>query len=271
MVSPPHHTATHGAGPSTHVAQSKSRTVRVQQFAPKQRRFGSHQVWVASDPCLRVRPGQAQQIGVGGEIRHAEWRQSGLPGSEHLARSAQAQVALRNLESIVTRADRRPTEGEPCFVQLSFRRLNDQEPRRRLAATVSWSRSSISVGWDGAGQHASVPLDIARTYLVVGKILASAAGPDQAFVRLYGTKDRLPLDEPLTWTVSSRPVVNRREFDMVQWSSMSEFGIAVDELRLGTNWSSVAEPYQQELELVAPASLRIPSSRTKGRPTVQID
>ena len=173
--------------------------------------------------------------------------------------------------SFLTRADRRPTEGEPCFVQLSFRQLNDQEPRRRLAATVSWSRSSISIGWDGPGQHASVPLDFSRTYLVVGKIMASAAGPDQAFVRLYGTKDRLPVDEPLSWTVSSRPVVSRREFDLVQWSSMSEFGIAVDELRLGTNWNSVAEPYQQESELVAPASLRIPSSRSKGRPTVQVD
>lgn len=173
--------------------------------------------------------------------------------------------------SFLTRAERRPTEGEPCFVQLSFRRLSDQEPRRRLAATVSWSRSSISIGWDGAGQHASVPLDFSRTYLVVGKILVSASGPDQAFVRLYGTKDRLPLDEPLSWTVSSRPVMSRSEFDLVQWSSMSEFGIAVDELRLGTNWNSVAEPYQQELELLAPASLRIPSSRSKGRPTVQID
>lgn len=155
--------------------------------------------------------------------------------------------------SFLVRAGRIELDDQPCDVQLSFRNSRVVEPQRKLSTSLSWSRNSIAVGWEGGGRQASVPLDAMRVYAVVGKIALGGERPDQIFVRLYGGKQSLPSSEPPDWTVASLPVTSLIDFDTVQWSSASTNGIAIDELRLGSTWNAVAGPY--ELPIVAAASL----------------
>src|SRR6185436_6724201 len=82
--------------------------------------------------------------------------------------------------SLLVRADKLPTEGQ-CDLQLALRQRNDPQTQHRLATTVSWSAGSASLCWEGAGNKASFPIEPQRTYLVTGKIVASARQPDQAF------------------------------------------------------------------------------------------
>lgn len=160
--------------------------------------------------------------------------------------------------SFLVRNSRATEAGTPCDIQFAFRDRRSNDPQQKLSTTISWAKNSVAVGWEGGGRQTSVPLDLLRVYAVVGKIVTGGNTPDQVFVRLYGGNQSLPSNEPIDWTVSSFPVNSRIEFDSVQWSSANVHGIAVDELRLGSTWDAVAEPYELPIVVAAKLGKQLP-------------
>ncbi len=61
----------------------------------------------------------------------------------------------------------------------------------------------------GVGSRTPVPLNYAETYLFVAKIAASATGPDQVFIRVYGPQESVERDEPGSWTAPIFPDLAR--------------------------------------------------------------
>jgi hypothetical protein len=139
--------------------------------------------------------------------------------------------------------ERKPLGGRPCDVQFILFDDDRPAPQHKLSASLSWSTGTLSVCWEGGGVNASLPVEMNKTYLLVGKIVASARRPDQAFLRLYGQKQLVTAEEPAQWTVVSRPVYADVHFDSVQLHASTSFPVGIDEVRLGSTWNAVAAPY----------------------------
>jgi hypothetical protein len=91
----------------------------------------------------------------------------------------------------------------------------------------------------------SLPLTDGQTYLFVAKIAASAVNSNQIFLRVYGPDDTVDAEEPGDWSLVGKQfqssfVLDRLELGINGGSNNQE---AVDELRLGTTWSSVTAPW----------------------------
>lgn len=125
-------------------------------------------------------------------------------------------------------------------MKLSLRDHRESRYQHKLSTTISWSTGSASLCWEGAGRKASLPLEVQRNYLVVGKIVASRDQPDQVFVRLFSPCQTIPAEEPSGWSVASRPVIATTSFDTVQIQTDTSTPIVFDELRIGTTWAAVA-------------------------------
>lgn len=162
--------------------------------------------------------------------------------------------------SFLVRNSRASIAGEPCDVRFAFHSGRNVDLRHELSTTLSWSRNNLAVSWESGTRQTSVPLDVMRLYVVVGKLVLGSVASDQLFVRLYGGNQSLPSSEPLEWTVVGPAVKGLVDFDSVAWSSANTHGIAVDELRLGSSWAAVAGPY--ELPIVAATELgkQLPST-----------
>jgi hypothetical protein len=93
------------------------------------------------------------------------------------------------------------------------------------------------------GVRAPIPLAYGTTYLMVAKIVASAANPDQVLMRVYGPDDPVERDEPGSWTLTGPPFHSDLVFDWVEVHVNSKTRQTLDELRLGTTWSSVTAPW----------------------------
>ena len=95
----------------------------------------------------------------------------------------------------------------------------------------------------GAGLRTPVPLNYAETYLFVAKIAAGSTSPDQVFIRVYGPQESVEREEPSSWTVVGPPFHSDLVFDWLELHINSRARLTIDELRLGTTWSSVAGPW----------------------------
>ena len=82
------------------------------------------------------------------------------------------------------------------------------------------------------------------TYFLVAKIVSSAASPDTAFLKVFGTGygSEVPIAEPVTWdaTISTSTGANldriRVRIDVAHTGALPG---EVDEIRIGTDWASV--------------------------------
>jgi hypothetical protein len=93
------------------------------------------------------------------------------------------------------------------------------------------------------GARAPLPLSSGETYLLVAKIAAGGANPDQAFVRVYGPDEPVDAEEPGMWSVVGPQVESDLVFDWLQVHINSKTRQSIDEVRLGTTWASVAAPW----------------------------
>jgi len=93
-----------------------------------------------------------------------------------------------------------------------------------------------------------LPLEKGATYLMVVKIAARRAQPDQLLAVIYRQGQAVGIEEPAGWTMVSRPAdtdlvfhelgVN---FEMLT-DSTGECRQSIDEIRVGTTWRSVTAP-----------------------------
>jgi len=82
-----------------------------------------------------------------------------------------------------------------------------------------------------------------QTYLLAGKIEASAAGPDPAFLKVYQAGVDTVGAEPFVWDLSSTTTPLTGIIDSVRLQAGTGGTTAdwmVDELRIGTSWKDVA-------------------------------
>jgi ferric-dicitrate binding protein FerR (iron transport regulator) len=115
------------------------------------------------------------------------------------------------------------------------------------------SRLRLNVGVGGVnhlfthlnavGSRTPLPLDYGPTYLLVAKIVARAAQPDQVFLRVYGTQELVEHQEPDAWTVTGPSFQSDLVFDWLEVHINSLTRQTIDEVRLGTTWASVAAPW----------------------------
>jgi len=89
------------------------------------------------------------------------------------------------------------------------------------------------------GRRMPLPLSYGETYLLVTKVAASGAHPDQVFLRVYGPQEPVELQEPANWSASGPPIESDLVFDWLEIHINSFTRQTIDEIRLGTTWSSV--------------------------------
>lgn len=101
----------------------------------------------------------------------------------------------------------------------------------------------------GDGRNFPGPTPIARdqTTLWIGKIIARRQGDDEIFFSVYGERDTFGFTEPATWQAASRGVRREGRLDLVLISTQLSAPCAVDELRIGPTWRSIA-PMQRLAE-----------------------
>jgi hypothetical protein len=89
----------------------------------------------------------------------------------------------------------------------------------------------------------TIDMDDGVTYLLVAKIVASRAHADQVFARVYRPDDLVETTEPSAWPLHSAPFHSDLVFDWMQLHVNSKSRHTMDEIRLGTTWSSVTEAW----------------------------
>lgn len=120
--------------------------------------------------------------------------------------------------------------------------LQTRDPRRQLNVGVRGWNQLFTLLHD-AGSRTPLPLRYGETYLLVAKVAASGQHPDQVFLRVYGPNEPAEPDEPAAWSSESPPFRSDLVFDWLQLHVNSTASQAIDEVRVGTTWSSVVAPW----------------------------
>lgn len=121
-------------------------------------------------------------------------------------------------------------------------RKEKRDHRKRLNVGVDRS-NHVFTHLGGVGTRTPLPLSNGETYLLVAKIAASASNPDQVFIRVYGPEEPIERQEPGSWSVVGPPFRSDLVFDWLEVHINSKKRQMIDEIRLGTTWSSVAAPW----------------------------
>jgi hypothetical protein len=93
------------------------------------------------------------------------------------------------------------------------------------------------------GSRTSLPLSYGVTYLLVAKIVAGGSNPDQVFMRVYAPGEPIERQEPGRWSDTGPPFQSDLVFDWLEVHVNSKTRQTIDEIRLGTTWSSVTAPW----------------------------
>jgi hypothetical protein len=118
-----------------------------------------------------------------------------------------------------------------------------EDARKRLNIGIG-GPNQLFTHLDKIGSRTPLPLRYGETYLLVAKIAASSTGPAQVFLRVYGPDEVIELEESSAWTVAGPPFPSRQVFDWLEIHINSKTRQTIDEIRLGTTWSSVTAPWR---------------------------
>jgi hypothetical protein len=120
--------------------------------------------------------------------------------------------------------------------------IRNENSRKRLNVGVG-GVNQLFTHLNAVGSRTSLPLDYGTTYLLVAKIAARAAEPDQVFLRVYAPREAVERQEPDSWTVVGPQLHSDLVFDWLEVHINSLTRQTLDEVRLGTTWASVAAPW----------------------------
>lgn len=112
------------------------------------------------------------------------------------------------------------------------------DPRKWLTIGVGSSNQLYAQ----LGRHCSracLPLVRGTNYLLVAKVVASRTTSDQIFLRVYRPGESVSREETGSWTVVSPPFQSHLVFDHLAIQVNGNLRQMIDEIRLGTTWSSV--------------------------------
>lgn len=80
------------------------------------------------------------------------------------------------------------------------------------------------------------------TYFVIARLVSSAAGPDEAWLKVFGPGDAVPATEAgITWDLHNANMNSNAALDRINLRiGMNNQNAAIDNLRIGTTWAEVA-------------------------------
>ena len=202
--------------------------------------------WTLSVNTGLARP-DAQQASVGGSYSYvgdALYRR-------RLATPLRMDTDAVYYVSFLFRRDGRPLDDlDRSLVGIQFR--PDQQKRRgprgphdfckRLGIGVERNNllfAKLAMG----GRRQELPLSYKEPYLLVAKILASESQADQVFVRVYSVEEPVEANETDYWMVQGEPAACSLTLDWLEIEVSSKRRQTLDELRIGSTWSSVTAPY----------------------------
>jgi hypothetical protein len=110
--------------------------------------------------------------------------------------------------------------------------------RKRLNFGVDRT-NELNTHLERVGRRMPLPLSYGETYLLVAKVAASGAYPDQVFLRIYGPQEPVDRLETTTWSAVGAPVQSDLVFDWLEVHINSHTRQAIDEIRIGTSWGAV--------------------------------
>jgi hypothetical protein len=83
------------------------------------------------------------------------------------------------------------------------------------------------------------PIRNSEPYLCVFKVVCGRNSPDQTFLKIYAQQDPVDQHEPAAWTIVGQPGNFNGVLGSIHINNGTERAWSVDELRIGTTWSSV--------------------------------
>lgn len=120
------------------------------------------------------------------------------------------------------------------------------------------SLSGLSIPLIGLGDNYtridSVNLTAGDTFLMVAKIEAHDEGDDILRLKVYGANDTVDTEEPVQWDGDFSGDIND-VFSVLRLELNDGFTTAMDEIRIGTDWASVAVPEPGTLSLLTVCGL----------------
>lgn len=125
-------------------------------------------------------------------------------------------------------------------MNLSFRKAGDPAVEKRLRIGVGPHSPVVYVQYEGGSVRLPLPLSADKAYLIVAKVVAGRERPDQVLIRVYGPDEPVDLDEPKVWSAVTRSFHSDEIYDHAGVYIRSAAAQAIDEIRIGTTWRSVA-------------------------------
>lgn len=119
----------------------------------------------------------------------------------------------------------------------------DSSGNRRWGLGIEGTGDKPWLNANGSGSAATA-VTPGSTYFIVAKIVSSATGSDQAFLKVYGDgyDSTMSLTEPTTWDVSltesTAAILDRVRLRIDSGNTAGAPG-EVDDIRIGTDWVSV--------------------------------
>jgi hypothetical protein len=151
-------------------------------------------------------------------------------------------------------------EGPPLDplndVSIQFRETAELEQDQRDGTSDRSKRLNFGVDrtnelymhLERIGRRTPLPLSFGQTYLLVAKVAASGAYPDQVFLRVYAPDEPVDGEEPTNWSAVGPPIQSDLIFDWLEIHINSHTRQTIDEVRLGTTWASVAAAWAAAAE-----------------------
>jgi ferric-dicitrate binding protein FerR (iron transport regulator) len=118
-----------------------------------------------------------------------------------------------------------------------------EDARKRLNIGVG-GPNQLFTHLEKIGSRTPLPLHYGETYLLVAKIATSSMGPAQVFMRVYASDEPVERDESGGWTVTGPPLPSTLVFDWLEIHINSKTRQTIDEVRLGTTWTSITAPWR---------------------------
>jgi len=141
----------------------------------------------------------------------------------------------------------------------------DASANRRWGVGIEGTGDKPWLNANGSTTPSAGPaVTVGDTYLMVAKIVSSAASTDQAFLKVYGTGygAQVPVSEPTTWdatlTQTTGAILDRIRIRIDSANAAASPG-EVDEIRIADNWLDVVSvvPEPSSLTLMGFAALMV--------------
>ena len=128
-------------------------------------------------------------------------------------------------------------------VKLIFQNPDQGVLEHRIAVGIDIARGHIRGELCGVLGQSPLPMASNSTYLIVMKIVAAKENPDQLMIRVFQPHEPIGERESSSWTVTTPMSDSDDSFSLMSLYFNSTQEQRIDEIRIGSSWSSVTYPW----------------------------